>query len=833
MSVIEDIKNKAKEISNNLSEHGEVTDILFGLKFKDGHTHIHYPEISDSIVKTILEQSKIEKLDITINDNSKDNRKIIFSHRRALGDALMFSAGIRDFKLLFPEISINVNSNQPCIWENNPYIDTSLKKDDSDVEYYKIGYPMVGNANNTAMHFSTMFLFDMISVTDLHHKLPIGLGEFCSAFSNGNIGDPALWNPDKVKDPKEPFISLNKKYNQFCKEFVRQRGDIHLSEKEKKYSFIKDSYWVVAPGGKRDCTAKIWDWRKFQKVIDYFDGRIKFVIIGKSDLLVEPFNNVIDMIDKFNDNPRGLFSLVYHSDGCITGPSFLNHLAAAIPPRFNKERKPCVAIFGGREPNAWSWYCNHQMLHTNGIFKCCDNGGCWKARTHPMQKDPKHNKSLCQSTRKIDDRTVQSCMDVITEEDVIRSVEKYYEGDIYTYNKSKKNSSINKEIIKRLTDPKSYKDVPNEQIFLESNKKEINLLGNLHTSGGGEQSLITIAKMLGKRGWKVNLYPWKGIHENFKDLYKEGIFLKEEGFEGMADCMKSGLPLFFYGNDSVYSFSNSAQDIVNKSSAVIISINFINGTLPKCEWLDKTNKLKGIIFQNPEKRDDWKKQSYLFNDTKLLVYVGAINLDEMLEVCPPEVGKDKIFRILKHGKPDKRKYVTEETKNGGNKVHIWQKHFSKEISTKFYSRLLKDTKNTVFEFMTAPDELKNYFKNESRMIFYEWNSMSVSKFLSRGHLYLDHLSDNWSHSYPRTIGESMAAGLPIICEPRDGQMERVGRRYGDSGLLAIDYDEFMEGIKKFQRKEKWRQAVGRFNKDWARQNLRPEKWVDIIEDIIL
>ena len=47
-------------------------------------------------------------------------RKIIFSHRRALGDGLMFTAGIRDFKLLFPEIAVGVDSNQGGLWENNP-----------------------------------------------------------------------------------------------------------------------------------------------------------------------------------------------------------------------------------------------------------------------------------------------------------------------------------------------------------------------------------------------------------------------------------------------------------------------------------------------------------------------------------------------------------------------------------------------------------------------------------------------------------------------------------------------------------------------------------------
>ena len=57
-----------------------------------------------------------------------------------------------------------------------------------------------------------------------------------------------------------------------------------------------DTYWVIAPGGKRDCTTKVWDWRKFQKVVDYFKGKIKFIVIGKSDLLIDTQNYYLSSI---------------------------------------------------------------------------------------------------------------------------------------------------------------------------------------------------------------------------------------------------------------------------------------------------------------------------------------------------------------------------------------------------------------------------------------------------------------------------------------------------------------------------------------------------------
>jgi ADP-heptose:LPS heptosyltransferase len=317
-----------------------------------------------------------------------------------LGDALMFTAGIRDFKLLFPDIIINVESNHNFLWENNPYLERGLHKNQTGVEFYEVGYPAVGNANNASLHFNTMFLLDMVAAADHHHPLPISLGEFCASFANGSVGDPPLGNPKKNKNAREPFISLREKYKDHCKKFARQRGDLHMTSEEKENDLIKrefgvDEYWVIAPGGKWDFTAKLWDWRRFQDVIDHFEGKIKFVVVGKSEHLQFELNNVINLLDRFNDNIRGLLPLVYHSTGTVCVPSFLMHLTAAIPSKYTNERKPCVSIFGGREPTTWSWYCNHQILHTNGAFSCCAAGGCWRARVEPLDKHEKHNKSLC------------------------------------------------------------------------------------------------------------------------------------------------------------------------------------------------------------------------------------------------------------------------------------------------------------------------------------------------------------------------------------------------------------------------------------------------------
>lgn len=743
-------------------------------------------------------------------------RKIVFKHNRALGDALMFTSGVRDFKLLFPDIEINVESNFPELWYGNPFINKDIKKDDEDVEFYRVGYPTINNCNNSSIHFTQSFLLDMIAIADNHKSLGMSIGEFASAFANGAIGDPPLY-----RDEKEPFASLREKYKDFNKLFGRQRPDIYMTEDEMSHDIVRESfgdckYWVIAPGGKSDCTCKVWDWRRFQDVIEHFDGMLKFVVIGRSDHIVEKLDNVIDLTDKFNKDIRGLFSLLYNAEGCVSGVTFLMHLAAGMPPKIKRERKPCVAIYGGREPTSFTAYCNHQILHTNGVFTCCDNGGCWQSRIIPLPKKKDGNKRLCHKVIKDDGRSTQECMNSITAQDVIRAIDKYYDGDIYTYMKSK---------------PKKKKKAFNETKTAGSvssmSYKEINVLASLRSKGGGEQSACKIVELLRKAGWTVNFYPWADVHPIY-DKKKLGI--EDFSFHsGMKSKMKKELPLLFYANDQINPFCREAQDLVNKSSRVIIGINYINGDLPKCSWLSKTGKLKGVIFQNTEKKNEFERDRIGFEDTKQVVLYGAINLDSFLEVCTKPREKDDPCIILKHCMADSRKWSAESEVGHGSKIHLWQKNIYKESDVKFYGRLLKNTKNTKFEFMEAHKELAEAYKDEPRMVFHKFNAMPVEEFLSRGHIYLYRTANSWRDQLPRVMVEAMAAGLPILGEPRDGPMDRIV--HGRNGFYCIDYDAFLYGVKILQRKEKLRQDMGVFAKEWAKNNYDPREWVKVLDEL--
>jgi hypothetical protein len=767
------------------------------------------------------------------------SRKIIFEHHRALGDCVEMTLGVRDFSLLFPNVKVNVKSNFPELWENNPYLDRSLKKGDPGVEFYAAGYSSIQDSNSSVNSFHTAFLWDMICQADAHESLGMSLSEFCSAFSGGRVGDgePKLFEGSNAI---EPFISFRNKYKKRSPDLFRKRGDLHLTDVEKSNNFIKDSYgsshyWVIAPGGKSDCTCKIWDWRKFQPVIDHFKGFIDFVVLGRSDHIIEPLKGAISVVDKLSI--RDILSMVHNSEGCVSGISFLMHCAAALPQEISNDKggitqrvRPCVSIYGGREPQSFTGYEGHQILHTGSTFTCCDCGGCWQSRTVALQKKPEENKRLCFKPVEREGRTVQACMDVISSYDVIRAIEKYYEGDTRSFNTDyHKIDKMPTIIVPEIRE--SVVSVSTENTFAKS--KEINILASLKSKGGGEQSAIKIVELLRGSGWKVNLYPWADVHKNYKHVPMESSSFIQQGSESdiMTDVMKPELPLLFYANDNIGDFCNPniTRTLIEKSSGVIIGINYVNDRLPRSAWL--ASKTKAIIFQNQEKKEEFVNQSIGFDKTELITMFGAIDLKtfENLPVISRQSNEPLV--VLKHCCPDYRKYITKESEGKGEKYHTWQRNLAKDRDVVFYSKLLREFPGDIrFEFMEAHPELIEAFRGDSRMIFHPWDSMPVKDFLQRGHLYLYRSSNLWRDQYPRCVAEALAAGLPVLSEPRDGTKDRI--QHGDTGFYCCDYDAYLYSLKLLYRKEGYRKAMGESAKKWAVKNLNPERWVSTIENIL-
>jgi ADP-heptose:LPS heptosyltransferase len=278
---------------------------------------------------------------------------LLLEHRRAPGDILMMTSAVRDLHKAFPKkYRVKVATSAMAIWNNNPHISNLTL---GNPKHFKLSYgASVKQSNQRRAHFAGAF----------HQHLSECLGV------------------------RVPLTDL--------------RADLHLTEAEMDPNArpIKEPYWVIAPGGKSDFSAKIWDRQCWQSVVGLLNDTICVQVGSKPSTgwMNKPkpnhlynyspnLKNVVDLVGKTSF--RQLMSTIYHAEGVICLISFPMHLAAA----FNK---PCVVIAGGREGWWWeaytrhTWEANcpgplpeefveHRYLHTIGQLPCCNGWGCWKS----------------------------------------------------------------------------------------------------------------------------------------------------------------------------------------------------------------------------------------------------------------------------------------------------------------------------------------------------------------------------------------------------------------------------------------------------------------------
>ncbi len=318
-----------------------------------------------------------------------NQRKLILAQTQSPGDIIMLTAAVRDLHLAYPSRFLtDVRTPSPALWENNPYV-TKLSESDPGVEVIDCQYPLIHRSNVAPYHFLHGFIH----------------------FLNGRLGVSA-----------EPTLF---------------KGDIHLSEAERAQpSRVQEitgapmPYWIIVAGGKRDFTIKWWDHSRFQEVVDYFQGKILFVQTGRPDHHHPELHGVLDL--RGYTDLRQLVRLVYHAQGVLCPVTMLMHLAAAVEVKGGIPiNRPCVVVAGGREPPHWEAYPHHQYIHTAGALLCCDNGGCWKARTVPVGDGDARDlpENLCVDVR----NGLPHCMDMITSAEVARRIELYFEGGTTRY----------------------------------------------------------------------------------------------------------------------------------------------------------------------------------------------------------------------------------------------------------------------------------------------------------------------------------------------------------------------------------------------------------------
>jgi len=330
----------------------------------------------------------------------KTKRKFIFKNFQGPGDIVMMTAAIRDLHRCFPgEFITDVRTTSQSIWENNPYVGigngSPLDEEDPDVEVIDLGYPLINQSNDGPYHFTEAFTVELEKILGV------------------NIRDRL------------------------------QKGDIYISKNEEVYAWTErstwfkeqgmapdDEYWIIDAGHKHDFTCKFWGTKKFQAVVEILRDKVKFVQVGHTAHVHPPLEGAVNLIGKTDD--RQLIRLIWGASGVLTPVSYPMVLAAAIPVRpgtcDGRQTRPCVVVAGGREPTSWQAYTNHQFVHTCGCLPCCDRGGCWASRVHPIgDGDHKDEKHMCLNVVNDGDEEVPFCMHMITPEDVVRRIEMYYE----------------------------------------------------------------------------------------------------------------------------------------------------------------------------------------------------------------------------------------------------------------------------------------------------------------------------------------------------------------------------------------------------------------------
>jgi ADP-heptose:LPS heptosyltransferase len=314
-------------------------------------------------------------------------QRLILRNFQSPGDILMLTAAVRDLHRCYPgQFVTDVRTSCPDLWDNNPYI-TPLSESDPDVRTIDCHYPLIHRSNTTPYHF----LHGFVEYLNEQLGLQIRVTEF--------------------------------------------RGDVYISDEEKEWFGAVERqaractpFWLLVSGGKFDYTIKWWDHQRYQRVIDHFRDRIEFVLVGEAHHHHPPLHGVVDL--RGQTNLRQLVRLVYHAQGAVSPVSLLMHLAAAVEtkPGMPKNR-PCVVIAGGREPPHFTAYPHHQFIHTVGALRCCDNGGCWKSRVLPLGDGDEKDNDLCVDVV----GALPRCMHMITADEVIARIERYFEGGAVEY----------------------------------------------------------------------------------------------------------------------------------------------------------------------------------------------------------------------------------------------------------------------------------------------------------------------------------------------------------------------------------------------------------------
>lgn len=362
---------------DNVQEHLVVTK-------SSEHIHVHgdlnNKDVMKEMIDSALEHTNLVEVFKAPPRGTLTQKEIIFHNRQRIGDIIMFTAAVRDFKKAFPHVRVNVISTAAHLWDNNPYIDRTL------VPYYKAGKTL-----------ETISAADFLSGDTNVLKIGPGKGTNMSNRSDlhfANAYRMSIEDSLKIKIEQGPI-----------------RGDIWLSREEYNAPPITTKpYWIIVIGGEKGWGCKMYPFERWQEFVRQNPDTLFYQIGSLGDKHPKLQGaNVVDYIGKTEDKNTGardLCKLFLNAEGSIGLVSFHMHLSGALG-------KPCIVVAGAREPVSFTRYVGHQYLAVDGCLPCATKA-CWHC-------DIKACKNLVNNS-------IPKCVDIIHPEDLTAALKKYYDG---------------------------------------------------------------------------------------------------------------------------------------------------------------------------------------------------------------------------------------------------------------------------------------------------------------------------------------------------------------------------------------------------------------------
>ena len=371
------------------------------------------------------------------------------------------------------------------------------------------------------------------------------------------------------------------------------------------------------------------------------------------------------------------------------------------------------------------------------------------------------------------DGTVAKCMDLITVRQVKDAVESYYTGGV-----------LEKPEVK----------------VIARQKPLLRIVSNVKCLGGAERSVIEIARMFIAKGWCVELAPGGTIAPDIQNALPAEVTVNNH-LTRPCDV------LLLYASDMVFSFDHDRFKVFDRIEAKrkVMALTYKIGKAGAIPWTTGWDKylflstaLEDGFLKKIDKANN--KSSYYAPNTEVLA--PPVDIEPFLEAQPNYDGE---LRIVRHSSQGDVKFPADLP----------------EIMDKC-KPALSGAEGARFCFMPGPSWLEP--KVNVTRFPYQSDPKSVAAFLGKGNVFWYLLPPGYTDQGPRVIVEAMAAGLPVICENRDGPADRVTTETGwklDSHAEAV---ELINSLTPEIIAKKGKAARERAKSEFVR-----EKWFDEIK----